>query len=87
VSDAGTAAPRVTGALHGRTTSRNAEGAIIPVEVDGTHHLPGSPLQPGLRHRARDGDALPVQADGQLYFVYFRDVIPLEDDNGLIRPY
>jgi hypothetical protein len=30
---------------------------------------------------------LPVQEDGQLYYVYFRDVIPLEDENGLIRPY
>ncbi|MBN1606895.1 MAG: hypothetical protein JW940_09700 [Polyangiaceae bacterium] len=34
-----------------------------------------------------DRIVLPVQEDGQLYFVYFRDVIPLEDDNGLIRPY
>lgn len=30
---------------------------------------------------------LPVNVEGQLYYVYFRDVIPLEDDNGLIRPY
>jgi len=35
-----------------------------------------------------DGDAhvLPVRQDGVPYFVYFRDTIPPEDPNGLIRP-
>lgn len=35
-----------------------------------------------------DGDpyVLPVRQNGVLYFVYFRDTIPLEDSNGLIRP-
>ncbi len=29
---------------------------------------------------------LPVKQEGVLYFVYFRDTIPIEDSDGLIRP-
>jgi hypothetical protein len=29
---------------------------------------------------------LPVLQNGVLYWLFFRDVVPLEDSNGLIRP-
>jgi hypothetical protein len=48
----------------------------VPI-ANGEHAGPNNP----------ERSVLPVQQDGQLYFVYFRDVIPLEDENGLIRPY
>ena len=33
-----------------------------------------------------DSAVLPVRWEGELYYVFYRDTIPLEDGNGLIRP-